>query len=703
MKVSKDGGVTFHEIAEDFDPATGVDRSLEAAKAKGYKPYADVSKDGKTFTIDGSSDSLKAAQAKGYMLAGTAADVGKRGVVGAGESAARGVAQGATFGFADEAQAALRAPFSKHSYKELRDEYRSVDEDAAKENPKSFYGAQVATGLAGGVGGIGKGAIAAGGKTLGQIVARGAGEGAALGGLSGVGSSERENAGGIAMDAAVGAAVGGVTGAAVPLALRGGVKAIAAVRGAKEAAKESSGPAIQAMKEAARDVDPLGIPGVDAARKLGASVKGAVQGVRSARDLQREISSLKVSSGKVLGEGAEDGIQDLGSDLLEAGPSRTKEFVSARAASAGGQLDAEQVKRILEMGVDRRLSAREFNAKRAAAELAPLVDELGGEFNRARSAGYGSAQSQAMQGLNAAATERVLPALYDTMEKSTRSKLIQGRTRAALEDVNNLLTRGDSAAYEVAPGDWRKIAPAERFKRMQYARQLLDGEIDWNKENKIGIGEQLLRKMRDELDTSLKSAPMKSEGDAFFSAGKDVEAGLFDATEFRQANGKYDVDEFKLAKLFGDNDAAGRFGKDIEKAREYVKDPKFSPASRAKIETLLDKLDKTRATAADARDIMSMRMKNGPSSPAIESQSYLLNKNNLPTEAIGAPANYINNVDQFMREYGVKGYGKKYSELSAPQKNGLNKLFLWVKKNPNASQSEMQRAANALLAPKGTP
>jgi len=160
------------------------------------------------------------------------------------------------------------------------------------------------------------------------------------------------------------------------------------------------------------------------------------------------------------------------------------------------------------------------------------------------------------------------------------------------------------------------------------------------------------------------------------------------------------VDEFKLAKLFGSRDDSGRFGKAIEKARAYIEDPLYDEASRARVRGLLDRLEGVRSVASDARELSSNRYKGGPTSPAVDAKAYLLNRANLPPEAIGAPGNFLASSAQFMREYGVRNYGKPYAELSSPQKLGLQRFYLWSKNNPNASAREVLAAQTKLLVPK---
>jgi hypothetical protein len=141
------------------------------------------------------------------------------GVGGQADALMRGAAQGASFGFADELTALVGAIKDSatsdsvdfdQAYESWKNVVRKADKKAEDEHGKTF----MAGNIAGGVGTAfvpGLGALNAGkGAKLGEV----AGKAALQGGLTGVGSSESDTAGGMAVDAAKGAAIGGALGAA---------------------------------------------------------------------------------------------------------------------------------------------------------------------------------------------------------------------------------------------------------------------------------------------------------------------------------------------------------------------------------------------------------------------------------------------------------------------------------------------------------
>lgn len=128
------------------------------------------------------------------------------------ESALRGLAQGVTFGFADEITGGLSALKDKLSgsdksmgdlYDDNRDESRAEYDAARKDNPASYTIPSLAAGMLTGVPVAG----ALGGGLSGAV-----GAGAIGGAISGAGANEEE--GEMLADVGQGAAVGGVLGGA---------------------------------------------------------------------------------------------------------------------------------------------------------------------------------------------------------------------------------------------------------------------------------------------------------------------------------------------------------------------------------------------------------------------------------------------------------------------------------------------------------
>lgn len=212
---------------------------------------------------------------------------------GLGESALRGAAQGATLGFADEAQAAARtapsvlkplgegllranAELAKQAtggavdltgqvpeqeplpslsevgetYRGFRDPYRARDEAAAAANPVPFYGSQLIAGAAvplGAAGLAGRGAAA--GASLGARALAGAAAAAPMGAIAGLGSSKadltRGEFGKAALDTAIGAGTSAAVGAAVPVVAEGARAVGRGISNATQGLQQRAAPALR--------------------------------------------------------------------------------------------------------------------------------------------------------------------------------------------------------------------------------------------------------------------------------------------------------------------------------------------------------------------------------------------------------------------------------------------------------------------------
>ena len=130
-----------------------------------------------------------------------------------------GMAQGATFGFGDEAVARLESIRSGRPYEEVLQESRAMFRGASEQNPVSYIGGEIAGGIAPALvtpvtapRGLAQAAVP---------LARSVGLGAGTGALSGLGYSDGETAGEIARDVGIGGALGG----ALPVVGRGIAKA----------------------------------------------------------------------------------------------------------------------------------------------------------------------------------------------------------------------------------------------------------------------------------------------------------------------------------------------------------------------------------------------------------------------------------------------------------------------------------------------
>lgn len=175
--------------------------------------------DGRTVTLEGDSPPSE-ADLDGIFAQLPAREEGP----GQLESAARGAAQGVTFGLSDEIVGGVEGAYGaltgdesfSDAYTRSRDESRAANEAAREENPWTYGASEIGSGALTGGWGAARAVGAKGASSLAARLGRGAAAGAGAGGTAGAGYSEAETPGGVLKDAATGAGVGGVAGAAAP-------------------------------------------------------------------------------------------------------------------------------------------------------------------------------------------------------------------------------------------------------------------------------------------------------------------------------------------------------------------------------------------------------------------------------------------------------------------------------------------------------
>lgn len=283
---------------------------------------------------------------------------------GALNAAGQGALQGASFGFFDEAAAALRAlaegrdtarggPSFGERYRRNVGEERAQLHAAEEQHPIASTIGQVAGGLA--APGMG---LAKVGTGIGGAIVRGAGAGI----LSGAGASEATTAGGVVSDAAkgglVGGAIGGTVGYGLERALRGAPgrvddRTIQAITG---------GRATTAGKNVYRNEELV----VETARKFKLDPDAA-----KPEELRSAVNTLRKQVGAQLGEARE--IIDSNSLGVRVGDvRRAVGRVKADLASPSDEPMRRQVEKYVEA-----ITERWGDGPRARVPLAALNKEIG--------------------------------------------------------------------------------------------------------------------------------------------------------------------------------------------------------------------------------------------------------------------------------------------------------------------------------------
>jgi len=142
------------------------------------------------------------------------------------ESGLRGAAQGASFGFADELEAAAKAALSDKDYDQTLLEARQANRQAEEVNPWTYNIADIVGSFAVPAGALGAGAK---GASAGKKALMAAGTGAVAGGLTSLGTTEEDKLSkeaviGAGKDAIVGGAAMGALSVVGPAALKGADK-----------------------------------------------------------------------------------------------------------------------------------------------------------------------------------------------------------------------------------------------------------------------------------------------------------------------------------------------------------------------------------------------------------------------------------------------------------------------------------------------
>jgi hypothetical protein len=706
LKVSKDG-VKFYDIDDGDD-------SVAAAKAKGYQEYLPMTKNGKdVFNVLATDDSYKAATDKGYKDVGMFNFQNKEDApkIGTGQAAARGVAQGAAGGFADELSGLAGAVVNPTNsdkgfgdrYRDSRDYARGVDKAAQEQHPVVSFAGNVA-------GGVGAGALlGSGAATL-----KGA---AGLGAAYGLGGSDAdltkpsvENIEQAAKDTAV----GGVTGAAgygAGKLVGAGIRSAAAPKAAYEALARGA--------DAGAEAAPFqNIPGLGQASRLWGAVKGAI-GERGEQEAAKgEVSAIAnqareglagevqappspeaaplkikrlqdiqtVGNGKSIDKFSDD--EAILAALMDKGDNPTKRWVAEKAATLQpGQVDQDQYAKVLGMGPEARTTAREFDPREAAKALKPTVEDVQGLFKSARDQRYGALQDAARQGFTTEQGTPVLGELEGAIADARKLNSIPGSVRGVLDDVHGMVHDGTGTKLQgLTPGAWGDVPPAEQFNRLQQARQLLDQQVKWSGREGHTQAESVLKGLRGSIDDALKTSPEKLEADNLYRNSKDVEGKFFGATEFRNPSGGIDVDEGKLSRLLGNTDQANRFKSALSDMSDFADHPDLAPEFKDKAKSLVAGLQGHMDTMDQKRSLGALRQANGPSSPAIERLGSVTGGNGLVQDAVRSPAGFTNQVDQFNKTLRGK-LGKSFEQLSGGDKAAATKYFLWLKKNPDVGQA----------------
>lgn len=211
----------------------------------------------------------------------------------------RQLGQGATFNLADEAEAGVRSVFGQ-SYGETLEGIRASNKKFEQELPLQSLGLQLGGGLlTGGAGATTKAGMALArslrtGNTLARV-AKGAGTGAASGGMYGFGAGEGDDR----LDSAgQGVLIGGLAGGAIPAA---GSALSGTIKGGADALKGMGARAPDVLEQAGYAIKNRASQSYKDSRTLGATLnKGAL--TRAQRDIDQALLALGKNNARLHGD-----------------------------------------------------------------------------------------------------------------------------------------------------------------------------------------------------------------------------------------------------------------------------------------------------------------------------------------------------------------------------------------------------------------
>lgn len=343
---------------------------------------------------------------------------------------ARAVGQGATFGFADEAEAGIVSMLSNKTYKQARDEIRELNAEFAEKNPGLAMGAELAGGVATG-GALAKGAVKGiQAVTAGQKLARGAGIGAAEGGAYGAGASDGETAGEVAQDAAIGAGVGGAFGFAA-----GGVESYLVSKAAKSEALKTAiqnnpnGKVVKAMIKGGQNGEMKSVMKEAHKQGIDDGVIGTIVGANPAdRALMRKMTNTYVKNQN----NPKNAIRNRPADVVGESVAKRYKFVEGKNREAGTAIDnaAEGLKGET---VDHMSAVDRFLDKMAEAGVE--MNEKGLDFNGSDFDPFPASQSLIKKVFKQASTVRDAHDVHKL--KRTIDKLVTyGKTNNKSADID---------------------------------------------------------------------------------------------------------------------------------------------------------------------------------------------------------------------------------------------------------------------------
>ena len=695
----------FSKDGKDFIEVSDKADDLHLLTKEGYKMYMTYTDDGQDYvTIPATVKDDKLMRESGYKL-NTEWDyeqkVKEESKVkfGAGEAAAQGFQQGATFGLGDEVVARIKSLLPEgSSYQKELEAVRYQQKAAEEQHPIASGVGKLAGTLAPAlIPGVGK---ALTGPTLASTIGRGMLSGGISQALTSYGETEKTDLADQAKEAAKGAIVGAGIGA-----LGGAATAVAPalLSKGKEAVKtgiETIKSPIVALKSSLEAVDEAtksrGILGV-------LNPLNHVKAVTNNLDaLAKESNEYKVLTDTIRTELGPTAKNLSDSDLVNVvaslpGEHPLKAFAADRIEAASkGKLDKDTILTFLNQGGEIYNKARTFNKIDTTEGLAEEFSKVAKNLTTDMSARYKSLSAAARESMSKQDAETP-NLLIESLNKISSYKRAPDRIKSALEDAHKELSVGKTGI------PWEEASPQEQFDRLIFTRrEILDPEIKWSKKEDYTQFEKELRAVRGDLDSRLKSLDDMAEADASYSTFKNIQKTVFKRLgTVDDLTGDIEIQPTKLEALFSDSKAGREIDASIKRAKSLLEEKRLPEEEAKPLKDLLDSIDSLQSTARLQKAAKKLETySKEPKGSEMERTAGLLGSKSFITEAVRSPKMAFRIREQ-LSETAKDLYGSAFESLTPAQQAATVRYQMFVQKNPKASQVEKTRILNSINAQLG--
>jgi hypothetical protein len=605
----------------------------------------------------------------------------------------RGVAQGGTFGLADEISSGVGALKDIATQKRLRmnledfmEAYeaqksatRRADREAGERSPIAYNAGNVAGGIA---------ASALPGMRLlnpktGATYSTVAKAGAAGGALSGLGYSEADNLKDMALDTAKGAALGAGLGVAAKGVVDNAPKIYQGIKTLSETAKRG-------LKD-----DTTGISLIDKPLGMVKEVFGSIKENKSFNNMiqkQKDIiaksmvSNMSDADDTILASAKAFADKMSDEDVINYGLLNKHEdvldWVSNNAASQGRGFTAQEVRDQLAIDPIERARLRNLDITEKAREITPVTKEARDVISSQKVSKFLDLQEKA-KGEFRAKPHEILGILRSSDEGIKAAKETgMGKAYKAISRAKKFIENGaESEFLGMTKGRIGDVADSDVFIRLNEARKIVDEAIEMPM-GRATTSDRILTAYRKDLDKMLKSLDSKKEADKIYSIASKIDEMIFDQAEFKGS-----VDPYKIKRLLGNTDTANRFRDGLNYLKEFAKatDDQLSADVANKF---IDRYEDVLKDYQKYQSINALKVKQGgPSSQAIERLSGKLSKDSFAEQAVQNPVGYMQAQESLIDHF-QRSLGKNLKDMDKEEQMAFVRLMTWYKNQKAGSTDE---------------